>query len=248
MNLKKLASSLVKIGTNNKSSRITWVEKTLKKMEPGGEILDAGAGEQQFKKFCTHLKYVSQDFAEYDGSGNTEGLQTIKWDYGDLDIISDITDIPVEDGSFDVVMCTEVLEHVADPQRVLEELTRVLKPNGHLILTAPFCSLTHFAPYHFYSGFNRYFYEEWLKKYNYEILEMESNGNFFEYIAQEILRIPNVVKQYNKSKTSYLQLLLIFLMVKMLEKLSIKDGGSNELLCFGYHVLARKKGLNSTSQ
>jgi hypothetical protein len=38
-------------------------------------IPDAGAGELQFKKFCSHLKYATQDFAKCNGKGDGVGLQ-----------------------------------------------------------------------------------------------------------------------------------------------------------------------------
>lgn len=68
-------------------------------------ILDAGAGELAYKHFCSHLHYVSQDFAQYDGKGNASGLQMGTWDQSNLDIISDITSIPEKDASFDAIMC-----------------------------------------------------------------------------------------------------------------------------------------------
>lgn len=160
MNYKNIKRFLPKIGDDNESSRINWLENVLKGIPAGLKILDAGAGECQFKKFCGHLNYVSQDFAKYDGSGNKEGLQTNGWDNTKLDIVSDITNIPVGDSSFDVVMCTEVFEHLKNPILALKEFYRILKKGGTLIITAPFNSLTHFAPYHFYSGFNKYFYQE----------------------------------------------------------------------------------------
>lgn len=52
-------------GLNNESNRVEWLENILKKIPAGLRILDAGAGEQQFKKFCSHLQYISQDFAQY---------------------------------------------------------------------------------------------------------------------------------------------------------------------------------------
>lgn len=64
-----------------------------------------GAGGLQYKKYCTHLEYVSQDFGQYDGKGNSIGLQTPEWDNTKLDIVSDITNIPVSDASFDGVIC-----------------------------------------------------------------------------------------------------------------------------------------------
>ena len=62
------------------------------------------------------------------------------WDQTGLDIVGDITSIPEPDASFDAILCVEVLEHVPDPLAALRELGRLLKPNGQLILTAPFCS------------------------------------------------------------------------------------------------------------
>ncbi len=86
------------------------------------------------------------DFGEYDGKGDGEALQIGEFDYGKLDIISDITSIPAPDSSFDAIMCIEVLEHLPDPIKAIQEFYRLLKPNGHLLITAPFCSLTLFFP------------------------------------------------------------------------------------------------------
>src|SRR5947209_4444898 len=138
------------VGTTNEQNRIDWIERTLKKIPEGLTILDAGAGELQFKRFCNHLKYISQDFGQYNGQG-TIGLQTGTWDNSKLDIVSDITAIPLPDHSVDAIMCTEVLEHVPDPVAVIKEFGRLIRPGGYLLLTAPFASLTHFAPYHFAS-------------------------------------------------------------------------------------------------
>ena len=61
-------------GTTNEITRRKWVEKVLGDLSPGLRLLDAGAGEQQYKKFCGHLTYVSQDFAQYNGVGDSAGL------------------------------------------------------------------------------------------------------------------------------------------------------------------------------
>lgn len=228
------------VGTQNESNRIKWLEKTLKKIPKDSKILDAGAGEQQLKKFCSHLNYVSQDFAQYDGTGDSKGLQVGKWDQTQLDIVSDIISIPEPDGSFDVILCTEVFEHLPEPILAIKEFSRLLRPDGHLILTAPFCSLTHFSPYHFYTGFNRYFYETNLLAHGFKIIELESNGNFFEYLAQEIRRIPYVANIYTRNKLTILEKLALKIILKMLEKFSKYDKGSEELLHFGCHILAVK--------
>ena len=227
---------MTSIGTQNQSNREAWLERTLKQVPAGSRILDAGAGEQQYKRFCSHLEYVSQDFAQYDGMGDGAGLQTGNWDQSTLDIICDITAIPEPDESFDAIMCIEVFEHLPDPIKAIQEFARLLKPDGHLILTAPFCSLTHFAPYHFYTGFNRYFYENILPAYGFEIVDLQANGNFFEYLAQEIRRIPSMAKRYADGHASFLESLAMKMSLKMLARFSKKDTGSSELLHFGCHV------------
>lgn len=227
------------VGNNNESNRVQWIEASLKKIPVGSKILDAGAGECQFKKFCSHLNYVSQDFAQYDGIGN-EGLQTGTWDNTQLDIVSDITAIPVDDGSFDAVMCTEVLEHVPDPVAALKELHRVLKPGGLLLITAPFASLTHFAPYHFATGLSKYFYEHHLNILGYDFVDLQQNGNYFEFVAQEVRRVKRVAKQYSKGY-HFLDKIFTHLQLFSLQKLSKKNNNSEELLCFGIHLLAKKK-------
>jgi ubiquinone/menaquinone biosynthesis C-methylase UbiE len=235
------ARKMTKVGMNNESTRNFWIEKVLKKVPIGSRILDAGAGEQQFKELCAHLDYVSQDFGKYDGIGDSQGLQVGSWNQKNLDIISDITAIPEPDSSFDAILCTEVFEHLSNPLLALNEFSRLLKQDGHLILTAPFCSLTHFAPYHYYSGFNRYFYMEHLQLAGFCIIDLNSNGNFFEYLAQEIRRVPSVTKQYCNTDIYKWELLVFKLALKLLERFSKKDNGSEDILCFGYQIHAIKK-------
>ena len=228
------------VGTTNESARIKWIEETLRKIPEGLTILDAGAGELQFKKFCSHLKYIAQDFGQYHGDGDI-GLQTGTWDNSKLDIVSDILSIPLADHSVDAIMCTEVLEHVPDPLGAIKEFTRLLKPGGYLLITAPFASLTHFAPYHFASGLSKYFYEKHLPDNGFEITDLQLNGNFFEYIAQENRRIKTIAAKYCRNKLNIFQKAIIHLNLLLLQGLSKTDKGSSELLCYGIHVFARKK-------
>ncbi len=108
-------------------------------------------------------------------------MQTGTWDNSKIDIVSDITSIPRPDQSYDAIMCTEVFEHIPDPKAALLEFNRLLKKGGYLLMTAPFSSLTHFAPYHFATGFNRYFYEHHLGNLGFEILDLQMNGNFLKW-------------------------------------------------------------------
>jgi SAM-dependent methyltransferase len=242
LRIKSILKSLTPdVGKSNENFREGWLKDTLLKIPNSFRILDAGAGTQRYRKYCRHLEYVSQDFGEYDGKGDTAGLQTEEFNYGKLDIVCDISSIPEPNGSFDVIMCIEVLEHLPDPVQAIKEFTRLLKPNGHLIITAPFCSLTHFAPYHFTSGFNKYWYEGHLREYGFKEIEISSNGNFFEYISQEVYRVPSISSRYSESKPNLLELFSMLILQRMFLRFSKRDSGSSELLCFGYHVHARKE-------
>src|SRR6185437_489536 len=206
-------------GMTNEAGRAVWLQAALRKIPAGGRILDAGAGEQKFKNYCAHLKYVAQDFAEYDGRGDFRGLQTGSWDQTKLDIVSDITAIPEPAGSFDAVMCIEVFEHLPNPLLAIAEFSRLMRTGGYLILTAPFSSLTHFAPYHFCTGFNRYFYEHHLPEHGFEILELAPNGNYFEYIAQELRRLPEISHRYARIETTLWEKAALKLILRMLCRL-----------------------------
>ena len=180
-----------RVGINNQACREKWLENALRSLPPTSRILDAGAGTQRYRRFCEHLDYVSQDFAQYDGGGDGKGLQTGQWDTSKIDIVCDIISIPEPDASFDAILCSEVLEHVPAPAKVIDEFVRLLKPGGTLILTAPFASLVHFTPYHYCSGFSRYWYEYHLPQSGFKIIELSPNGDWFAYLHQRLYGKPS---------------------------------------------------------
>ncbi|MEK0337143.1 MAG: methyltransferase domain-containing protein, partial [Nitrosopumilus sp.] len=216
--------------SQNSKNRDAWVEKVLSQISSGLHILDVGAGTKRYKKFCSHLRYVSQDFCKYNGQDSTVGLQTGTPYRLEVDIECDILDIPEPDSSFDVVLCTEVFEHISNPIAAIQEFSRLLRVDGFLILTAPFCSLTHEAPYHFYSGLSRFFYEKFLVENGFEILSISTNGSYFEYLAQEVSRIEYVATRYADTQLSPDEIKNISVVSDLLVSLCNKDKDSSELL------------------
>ncbi len=225
----------------NEEKRHQWVQDQLKKLPANYRLLDAGAGEQQYREYCAHLRYVAQDFAAYKPDEVKSGLQMNTWDYGKLDIVSDITTIPEPNGSFDAILCTEVLEHVPDPVKVIAELARLLRSGGTLLLTAPFSSMTHFAPYHFSTGFTRYFYEHHLSDAGLVIQELSMNGNYFDFLAQELRRIDHVAMEFAKDKPSWLEYQALKKVREMTERFAAAGNSSSQLMTFGCHVVAVKR-------
>ena len=228
------------VGTTNSSSRDTWVKKMLANVAPNSKLLDAGAGEQKYRKHCDHLDYYSQDNTAYDGKGDAIGGHVEGWQYGSTDYICDIADIPIGCNSFDVVLCTEVLEHLPDPLVAMTELARILRPGGTLLLTAPFCSFTHFSPFFFSTGFSRNWYSQHLSKLGFGRIELTPNGNFFEYLAQEIRRLPMMSASYSSSRASWRERLAMLVLLRFLQHCSSCDQESSDYSCYGWHVRAIK--------
>jgi SAM-dependent methyltransferase len=129
-------------------------------------VLDAGAGECQYKYLFEHCDYFSCDLAVGDPD----------WDYSDLDIVCELTDIPKPNNTFSACICVVVLEHVKEPLLVCKEINRVLKKNGKIFLAVPFCCQEHQAPhdYYRYSSFGiRYI----LEQANFQDIEIRPWGN-----------------------------------------------------------------------
>lgn len=163
-------------------------------------------------------------------------MQTGPWETAKIDIVSDIIAIPSPLGSYDAILCTEVIEHVPDPIAAIKEFSRLLKPGGELIMTAPFCSITHMAPYHYYTGFNRYFYEHHLRETGFHISEIVTNGDYSEYIGQELRRL---LTMYDSVPT-YIKI-SIAILLRFLGLNRSRISGKGDLLCYGYHVRAIKQ-------
>ncbi|MFZ5906228.1 MAG: methyltransferase domain-containing protein [Nitrospirota bacterium] len=168
----------------NQLSRDRWVREKAKSVPAGSRVLDIGAGTCPYRRLFSHCEYRTHDFKKYHG----EKLGGTK-DYGVIDYESDITDIPVPDSSFDVILCTEVLEHVPEPFEAVREMVRILKPGGRLFLTAPLGAGLHQMPFHFYGGFTPEWYKLAAERFNLQVVEIMPNGGFFRLLAQECARV-----------------------------------------------------------
>lgn len=102
------------------------------------------------KKFIN--KWVGEDKVCCNvGSGNTKISDKVInidiFDYDNVDVVCDIKNLPFKDNTVDIVMNTAVLEHVPNPQAVVDEIYRVLKPGGIVYTAFPFMQGFHASPY-----------------------------------------------------------------------------------------------------
>lgn len=165
-------------------------------------------------------------------------MHTDGWDTTHIDLVSDITAIPAPDASFDAILCSEVLEHVPEPTHALDEFARLLKPGGVLILTAPFASNVHMAPYHYCSGFSKYWYEHHLAQRGFRIETLTANGDWYALLLQEITRLAGLERQQGNWSWpfAYAYSLLGLLYFKLRG-----NKRADDLACFGWQCVAVKQ-------
>jgi SAM-dependent methyltransferase len=140
---------------------------------PGARVLDAGAGDCRYRVHFGHVHYESADFLEVDKP------------YGEVDYICDLADLPMEDERYDLVLFTQVLEHVPRPADVLWELRRVLKRGGALWLTAPLFYREHEQPYDFFR-YTQFGLRQLLGECGFIVRELEWLEGYFATLSYQL--------------------------------------------------------------
>jgi ubiquinone/menaquinone biosynthesis C-methylase UbiE len=225
----------------NTSERDRWVSAQAATIPNGARVLDVGAGSGRYRSLFAHCEYRAHDFGQEPA---TIGK------YTKLDYESDIVDIPVPDESFDVILCTEVLEHVPEPIRAVSEMARILAQGGCLLLTAPLGSFLHQEPYHFYGGYTPYWYHKFLPEIGLDVISIEPNRGFFSWFGQEAQRFSATIDPRRTTRTSWRWFLLTLLWLTTLPfcRLLFPIIGQpldqlklEHVATVGYHIVATKR-------
>ena len=98
------------------------------------------------------------------------------------DVGADVQALPFRDAVFDAIKATELLEHVPDVARALGECRRVLRPGGHLVITAPFLERLHGDPGD-YSRYTRSMWERLLAAADLKPVTIDEQGGYFTHLA-----------------------------------------------------------------
>jgi len=217
----------------NEYNRDIWMQKQAENIKVGSTVLDVGAGSAPYRGLFAKCEYKTQDFIKLAGD-QLRG----KKGYNQIDYVSDIVNIPVVDESFDVILCTEVLEHIPYPILAIKEFSRILNKGGILLLSAPLGSGLHQEPYHFYGGYTPYWYEKFLIENGFAILELEPNMKANSFFSQEFIRFMLRSKPWGSISNLFFTpiwiLLLPFLAPYLDRKSRLND------FTIGYHVKAVK--------
>lgn len=101
-----------------------------------GDVIDVGCGRMPYRSLVPARRYVGVDV-------DTPVTRAL----AQAEVFYDGRRLPFADGSFDGMLCSQVIEHVPEPMVFLKELERVLRPGGLLVLTTPFVWDEHEQPH-----------------------------------------------------------------------------------------------------
>ncbi|WP_426092174.1 class I SAM-dependent methyltransferase [Flavobacterium sp. DSR3-2] len=141
-----------------------------------GKVLDSGCGVMPYKKIILENKEITS----YVGLDIETALS---YDNIQPDFYWDGITMPFESDTFDVVLSTEVLEHVLNPDVYLLEVKRVLKPGGIFFFTVPFLMSLHEVPFDYYR-YTPYALEEIFKKVGFTDVKIKPMGGYNASMAQ----------------------------------------------------------------
>jgi SAM-dependent methyltransferase len=155
-----------------------FVEDVAAQTRSGAAVLDAGAGECRFRSNFAHARYTGIDFAQGDAA----------WDYSKLDVIGSIEQLPFRNESFDRVLSIVVLEHTAQPARVIEEFQRVLRPGGTVHMVVPHMWEEHQRP-HDYFRFTSNGARLLMERAGFRIGRVVPVGGFFWQLGRRLMAV-----------------------------------------------------------
>lgn len=135
-----------------------------------GRILDLGSGLGPFQEYLKEQEVISIDYTSK----------------GRPMVIGSAMELPFKEGLFDGVICTEVLEHLPEPQACLREIARVLKAGGYVYITVPMTWYLHYEPHDYYR-FTKYGLAYSLTRQRFETVKIERLGGLYAFIFMRLL-------------------------------------------------------------
>ena len=149
----------------------TFLESTLRdRVRRGARVADVGCGEQPLRSLIEEL------------GGSYTGIDIAQNSVGNVDVVADIESIPLPAESFDLLLCSEVLEHVSNTTAAFAELARLCKTGGSIVLTTPFTYPLHEEPQDFVR-LTPYQVRRCARSSGLEVAHLSTSGNELEVVA-----------------------------------------------------------------
>jgi len=147
-------------------------------IKESNKVFDIGCGNKPFEAYIRSLT-KNDDY---------RGCDVVQSSEQKVDVICEATNIPEPSDKYDIVICTQVIEHVFEHTKIFEEAYRLLKPGGYIIVSSNFVWEIHESPYDFYR-FTRYGFGQLLENAGFVIKEGKNNGGKFAALGQLIVHV-----------------------------------------------------------
>jgi SAM-dependent methyltransferase len=205
-----------------------------------GTILDVGCGAQPFRSlFRPEVRYIGIDTIDAKSKFGYEVPDAIYFE-GSV--------WPAEDGAINLILCTEVFEHVADSRAFLPEMFRCLAPDGQVVLTVPFSARWHYIPYDYWR-FTPKSLKDLFSQAGFVEVAVYARGNEVTVACYKVnaLILPLLMPQGKGTMTSILLRLIglllspLFLILLVVAHISLRGPGGDD--CLGYTLMARKPAM-----
>lgn len=194
-----------------------------------GRLLDVGCGSKPYQELFRADNYVGLDI---------DSAAARQW--GIADYFYDGTRFPFDDGSFDSILCNQVLEHVFNPDEFVGEIVRVLKPDGHLLLTVPFIWDEHEQPCD-YARYSSFGLKNLLERNGFVVLEQRKTNADVRVLFQLVNAYLYKTLQTSNVKLNVIACIMIMAPFNLLGIVLSKLLPSNPDLYLDQVVLAQKR-------
>jgi SAM-dependent methyltransferase len=129
------------------------------------------------------------------------------------DLQIDAAYIPCKDDCFDVVVCSELLEHVPDPIAVLHEVYRVLRASGILLICVPFLFHIHSDPYD-YGRYTDYYWRKSLAEVGFVDIQIERQGLFWSVLVDMLCEFVHHKAKEGRPKSAWMRRQIVRLLAR----------------------------------
>ena len=159
--------------------------------------------------------------------------------FNEVDIVADVHDLPIMDNTVDLVLNISLLEHVPQPEKVVEEMYRILKPGGEIIACLPFMMPFHAAPFDHYRWTQPGIKELFSLYQIYEIDIAYGPTSGMLWVLQEWMAIILSFGFKTLHDIAFLILMVVMSPIKLLDKLLNKYPFA-EKIASGFYINAQK--------
>lgn len=164
---------------------------------PKYKILDIGSGYNIYKKYFDKAEFKTLDIKQNK--------------YKNIDLVCDVNKkIPIKNNSYDVIISTQVLEHLKNPHIFFAKTNKILKKNGKLFLTTNYIYEPHLEPFDYFR-FTKFGLKMLAQENGFKVIKIKSQGGLFQVFFHLFVNTPFYLFFKKNGIFYYLYFLILFI-------------------------------------